>query len=55
MEKTQYWENFSTEDLELIKEKDPIQYTLIIERLKLKAKEEKETKKKSIMAFDDFI
>jgi len=50
-----YWEQFCPEDLEIIKEKDPTQYALIMQRLKLKANKESTELKKSIMEFDDFI
>ncbi len=56
--KKEYWENFDPEELEIIKQNNPAQYALIIERLKIKVSlEVLETKKstKSIMDFDDFI
>ena len=52
-----YYDDFSIEDLEIIKEKNPAQYTLIMARLKQKALETKEASSpnKSITDFDDFI
>jgi hypothetical protein len=52
-----YYDNFTVEDLDIIKEKNPAQYALIMARLKTKALEtlqSKTPKKKDVMNFDDF-
>lgn len=52
-----YYENFTVEELDIIKEKNPAQYALIMARLKTKALETIQSKKpakKEVMDFDDF-
>jgi hypothetical protein len=52
-----YYEDFSVEDLEIIKEQNPTQYALIMARLKIKALETIQSKtpqKKNLMDSDDF-
>lgn len=55
MDMPDYFEQFSTEDLEIMKEKNPAQYALVMERLKNHVVSANTEKSKRITDFDDFF